>query len=145
MASYISSPQFSLCALNWIYCPACLLSADSPSLLFSFFCLRASPSFMWLIGLIPAVRIEVCQSCENGRSQTWRTEVADKVSCRPSVSVGLDDIRSDGKFSGTPEACVYCPPCKSISAASPLQLGVHTTEVLFYVASLTHFLLWTPS
>lgn len=68
MAFYISSPQFSPRALNWIYCPNFFPS--------SFF---LSPSFMWLIGLILTVQIEVCQSCENGQHQRQQNEERDKV------------------------------------------------------------------
>lgn len=78
MASYISSPQFSPCAFNWIYCP------DFFS--FSFFPFFLSPSFTWLIGLIPAVQIEVCQSYENDRSQTQQSEEGDKITLPKCIS-----------------------------------------------------------
>lgn len=80
MAFYISSPQFSCCALNWIYGPD--FFSPSPFLFFFFL----SSSFMWLIGLILAVQIEVCQSCENGWAQTQQSVEGDKVSLPECIS-----------------------------------------------------------
>ena len=39
-----------------------------------------------MIGLILAVQIEVCQSCENGRAQTEQSEEGDKVSLPECIS-----------------------------------------------------------